>query len=159
MSLVGILTERNNENYISQELKKKNFKQEQIFFLREHTIKNLRNIKFETIVIGKRINQNKQVIREIIQNAKYVVFNADITENLNLLEDLSFNLITYGFNNEATVTTSSVEEGKIMVCVQRTIENSKEQKIELQEITRDLPNNLNAYAVMELVILELLYCQ
>ena len=49
MSLVGILTEKAHENYIKQELKEKNFKQEQIFFLKENTIKNLKNIKFETI--------------------------------------------------------------------------------------------------------------
>ena len=157
MSLVGILTEKANENYIMQGLEKKDFKQEQIFFLKESTIKNLRNIKFETIIIGKKISKNKKIFRELMQNAKYVIFNSDIKENLNLLEDLSFKLITYGFNPKATVTTSSVEEGKIMICIQRTIENLKGNEIELQEITRDLSANINSYAVMELVILELLY--
>ena len=159
MSLVGILTEKANEKYIMQGLKEKNFKQDQIFFLKENTIKNLKNIKFETIIIGKKISKNKQDIRNLIQNAKYVVFNADIKENLNLLENLSFSLITYGFNPKATVTTSSVEEGKIMVCLQRTIENLNGNKIELQEISRDLPNNISSYAVMELLILGLLYFQ
>ena len=159
MSLVGILTEKANENYIMQGLKEKNFKQDQVFFLKENTIKNLKNIKFEVIIIGKKVNKNKQYIRTIIQNAKYVIFNADITENLNLLEDLSFNLITYGFNPKATVTTSSVEEGKIMVCIQRSIENLKENKIEPQEISRDLPQNISSYAVMELLIINLLYYQ
>ena len=157
MSLVGILTEKAHENYIKQELKEKNFKQEQIFFLKENTIKNLKNIKFETIIIGKKISKNKGIIRELMQNAKYVVFNSDITENLNLLADLSFKLITYGFNPKATITTSSVEEGKIMVCVQRTIENLKGNKIEVQEITKDLPSDNISYAVMESLILELLY--
>ena len=32
MSLVGILTERNNENYISQELKKKNLILKDVFY-------------------------------------------------------------------------------------------------------------------------------
>ncbi len=159
MSLVGILTEKANEKYIMQGLKEKNFKQDQIFFLKENTIKNLKNIKFETIIIGKKISKNKQDIRNLIQNAKYVVFNADIKENLNLLENLSFSLITYGFNPKATVTTSSVEEGKIMVCLQRTIENLNGNKIELQEISRDLPSNISSYAVMELLILGLLYFQ
>ena len=159
MSLVGILTEKANEKYIMQGLKEKNFKQDQVFFLKENTINNLKNIKFETIIIGKKISKNKQDIRNLIQNAKYVIFNADITENLNLLENLSFNLITYGFNPKATVTTSSVEEGKIMICLQRTIENLKGNKIELQEISRDMPNNISSYAVMELLILGLLYFQ
>ena len=157
MSLVGILTEKVHENYLMQGLEKKNFKKDQVFFLKENTIKNLRNIKFETIVIGKKISKNKEIFRELMQNAKYVIFNSDIKENLNLLENLNFKLITYGFNPKATVTTSSVEEGKIMICIQRTIENLKENKIELQEITRDLPNGVSSYAVIELVILELLY--
>ena len=157
MSLVGILTEKAHENYIMQGLEAKNFKQDQVFFLKANTIKNLKNIKFETIIIGKKVSKNKEIVRELMQNAKYVIFNSDITENLNLLEDLSFKLITYGFNPKATVTTSSVEEGKIMVCIQRTIKNLKENEIELQEITRDLPSNISSYAVMELLILELLY--
>ena len=157
MSLVGILTEKAHENYIMQGLEAKNFKQDQVFFLKANTIKNLKNIKFETIIIGKKVSKNKEIVRELMQNAKYVIFNSDITENLNLLEDLSFKLITYGFNPKATVTTSSVEEGKIMICIQRTIKNLKENEIELQEITRDLPNNISSYAVMELLILELLY--
>ncbi len=157
MSLVGILTEKAHENYIMQGLEAKNFKQDQVFFLKANTIKNLKNIKFETIIIGKKVSKNKEIVRELMQNAKYVIFNSDITENLNLLEDLSFKLITYGFNPKATVTTSSVEEGKIMICIQRTIKNLKENEIELQEITRDLPSNISSYAVMELLILELLY--
>ena len=157
MSLVGILTEKAHENYIMQGLEAKNFKQDQVFFLKANTIKNLKNIKFETIIIGKKVSKNKEIVRELMQNAKYVIFNSDITENLNLLEDLSFKLITYGFNPKATVTTSSVEEGKIMICIQRTITNLKENEIELQEITRDLPSNISSYAVMELLILELLY--
>ena len=157
MSLVGILTEKAHENYIMQGLEAKNFKQDQVFFLKANTIKNLKNIKFETIIIGKKVSKNKEIVRELMQNAKYVIFNSDITENLNLLKDLSFKLITYGFNPKATVTTSSVEEGKIMICIQRTIKNLKENEIELQEITRDLPSNISSYAVMELLILELLY--
>ncbi len=156
MSLVGILTEKSNENYIKDQLKNE-LKEDQTFFLKETTIKNLKNIKFETIVIGKKINKNKKIIRQMAQKADFVIFNTDIIENLKLLENLNFKLISYGFNQKATITASSIEESKIMICLQRTIQNINQKRVEPQEVSMQITENINSYAVMELLALKLIY--
>lgn len=154
MSLIGILTQKSHEAYIKQE---NSITQEQIFFLKEESLSNLKNIQFQTILIGKKITQNKEQVKEIARKAKYLIFNTDIPENLDLLEDMQLELITYGFNSKATITTSSIEDSKIMVCLQRTLQNVQGKKIEPQELRLYLSDENNSYAVMELKSLEWLY--
>lgn len=156
MSLIGILTESNNEKYLKQELEKIT-NQDQIFFLNEECIKNLKNITFETVLLGKKIENNKEDIIKTIKKANNLIFNTDIIENINLLDNLQLKLITYGFNSKATITTSSISENKIIVCLQRGIQNIKGQKIEPQELQMNIKNNINSYGVMELLSLKLLY--
>ncbi len=156
MSLVGIFTESKNENYLKKGLKNV-FQQEQVFFLKEESIENLKNITFQTILIGKSISKNEQILRDLMKKAQYLIFNADILDNLYLLKDLSIQLITYGFNSKSTITTSSVEENKIMICLQRTIKNLQGKTIEPQEIKKEIFKNEDSYAVMELISLLLLY--
>lgn len=155
MSLVGILTQKSHETYLKPKLYNL-VAQDQIFFLKEDTLSNLRNIKFQTILIGKKVLKNKEQLRQIAKNANHLIFNADISENLDLLENLSVKLITYGFNSKATITTSSVEEGKVMVCLQRVLENNQGKKIEPQEFCSEVSEEENGYEVMELVGLQLL---
>lgn len=156
MSLIGILTKKNQESYLKQSLRGI-IQEEQIFFLKESSMQNLTNIKFQTILIGKEISKNKEEIKQIAKKADYLIFNTDIIENLNLLDDLKVQLITYGFNSKATITTSSMEENKAMVCLQRVVENVQGKKIEPQERKMHLPEENNSYAVMELMSLQLLY--
>lgn len=158
MLLIGILTESGHDSYLKEELKEI-LKKEHIFFLKESNMQNLKNIKFQVLLIGKKVLKNKEEIREIIKKADYVILNADIIENLDLLNNLDVQLITYGFNQKATITASSVEENKIMICLQRTIKNLQNKKIEPQEFKRKLIKDSNTYAVMELVSLLLLYKQ
>lgn len=152
MSLIGVLTKSKHQDYLKKQLPK-----EQLFFLKESSLENLKNIKFQTILIGKKIIKNKNQVRELAKKAQYVIFNTDIQENLDLLEDLSFKLITYGFNSKATITTSSMEENKIMVCIQRSIQNVQGKIVEPQELKIELEKNENAYSAMERIGLKLLY--
>ena len=154
MSLIGILTDKSHENYIKEGIKDI-VSEEQIIFLKEDSIQNLKNIKFETILIGKEVKRRKEQVEEIAKKAKYLILNTDIVSNLDLLDNLSFQLITYGFNSKATITTSSIEDGKIIVCQQRTIENKKGKSIEPQE--KSYIEETNGYAVMERISLELIY--
>lgn len=156
MSLIGILTENNHEKYLKQVLEKIT-NQDQIIFLNEQCIKNVKNITFETILLGKKIESNKEDMIKIIEKVDNLIFNIDIIENINLLSNLHLKLITYGFNPKSTITTSSILENKIMVCLQRGIQNIKGEKIEPQELQINIKNNINSYEVMELVSLELLY--
>ncbi len=158
MSLIGVLTEANHENYLNQEAKKI-INQDQIFFLNENCIKNVKNITFETILLGKKIEKNKKDIVKIIEKAENLIFNTDIIENIELLNNLHLKLITYGFNLKSTITTSSISENEIIVCLQRGIQNIKGEKIEPQELQMNIKNYNNSYEVMELVSLKLLYTE
>lgn len=156
MSLIGILTENNNKNYLKQQLKSV-INEEQLLFFNENCIENLKNITFETVLIGKEIKKHQNELRMIAQKADNLIFNTDITNNLNLLDDLNLKLITYGFNSKATITTSSVDENRIMVCLQRNVQNIKGKIVEAQEIEINTNGSINSYAVMELIGLKLLY--
>ena len=154
MSLIGILTDKSHENYIKEGLRGI-VSEEQIIFLKEDSIQNLKNIKFETILIGKEVKKSKEEVKELAKKAKYLILNTDMAKNLDLLDNLIFELITYWLNSKATITTSSIEDGKIMVCLQRTIQNVKGKSIEPQE--RSYKEETNGYAVMELISLQFLY--
>lgn len=155
MSLIGILTEHKNEVFLKKQLEKENW--EDVFFLNEKTIENMRNIKFETFLLGKRIESKQDIVRFMAQNSKYFVLNCDIKENLSLLENLDLMLITYGYNSKATITASSIEEGKVMICLQRNITNAYQENIEPQELKVEAIEDLKEEAAMELASLCLLY--
>ena len=76
-----------------------------------------------------------------------------------LLDNLNLMLITYGHNQKATVTTSSIGENKAMICLQRNIKNIYGKDIEPQEIELDIEEDVSDDAIMELAILNLLYKQ
>ena len=155
MSLIGVLTEHKNEIYLKKMLEQE--KLENIFFLSEKTVDNVRNIKFETFLLGKKIEKKQDIVRGIAQKASYFILNGDIKENLSILDNLDLTLITYGYNPKATITASSVEENKILICLQRNIKNVYNQEIEAQEIKIENCEDAEEYASMELASLILLY--
>ena len=155
MSFIGVLTERKNEAYLKKQLEGE--KLDTIYFLNENTIENMRNIKFETLLLGKEIEKKQDIIRSITNKIKFLIVNSDIPRNLEILKDLDVTLITYGFNSKATLTTSSIEDNRVMLCLQRNLENIYGEEIESQEMKIETKKNGNSYAVMELTSLLLLY--
>lgn len=155
MSLIGILTQNQNKAYLKEELKKRQL--EDVFFLTESTAQNMRNVKFDTFLLGKKITTKQETIREIAKRTDYFILNSDVKENLQLLDNLDLKLITYGYNQKASVTTSSVEEGKVIVCLQRGIKNIYQEEIEPQEIELKADKNENNSAILELASLLFLY--
>ncbi len=155
MSLIGIYTQSANEPYLKQKLTAM-LPENQIFFLKENSIQNLTNIKFSIILIGKKMAKNNTEFKAIIEKSDYLIFNTDIKENMELLENLTLNLITYGFNSKATITTSSVEEQKMLICLQRGIKNLQGGIIEPQEIEIQTNQEVNSYALMEFISLKVL---
>jgi hypothetical protein len=156
MSLIGIYTQSVNEPYLKQQLTDI-LPENQIFFLKENSIQNLTNIKFSIILIGKKMIKNNTNFKAIIEKSDYLIFNTDIKENIELLENLTLNLITYGFNSKATITTSSVEEQKMLICLQRGIKNLQGKIIEPQEIEIETSQEISSYALMEFISLKLLF--
>ncbi len=136
MSFVGIICHSKQEKYIKQILTT-NLPNENIIILKEDNIENFKNITFETIAIfssKETIFKKNEMIANIIKKAKYLIMNSDEKILLDEIKMISGNIITYGFNTKSTITTSSVNEESILVCIQRTIKNRLEEVIESQEI-------------------------
>lgn len=155
MSLIGILTQNPNKAYLREELKKR--KLEDVFFLTESTAQNMRNVKFDTFLLGKKITEEQEMIREIAKRTDYFILNSDVKENLQFLENLDLKIITYGYNQKASITTSSVEDERVIVCLQRGIKNIYQEEIEPQEMEFKTDKNENNSAILELASLLFLF--
>lgn len=160
MSFIGVICENKNENYINQILVK-NLENKNIIFLKEENIDNLKNIKFETIIImsnNKKLFLKKDIVKSITQKVKYLIINADEDIDLSMLENVSISVITYGFNSKSTITASSVKDDGILLCVQRSIENIFGREIEPQEIIIEKENTkIGTSVIMAISTILLLY--
>ena len=151
MFFIGIITNQKNELYVRKELKNLN-----IIFINDKNITNMRNIKFDAIVIDSKLN-NKQDLRKILANTKYLILNADIEFDLELIENLSLTIITYGFNSKSTFTVSSITENNIIICLQRIIFKANGEKIEPEEYQLKYVENIEKYAIIFTAIIEKIY--
>ena len=129
---------------------------ENIIFINDKNILNVKNIKFETIIIDAKI-KNKFELRKILSNAKYIILNSDIELDINILNDLNLVVITYGFNNKSTFTVSSIEENDIIICLQRIIFNKKGNEIEPQEYELKIDKDIDKYTAIAIEIIKILY--
>lgn len=155
MFFIGVVTNQKNEEYIKNKLANV-VPAENIIFITEKNILNIKNIKFESLLIDTKIN-NTTELRKIISNSKYIVLNSDIEMNLDAIINLNLVVITYGFNNKSTFTVSSIEENDIIICLQRIIFNKKGNEIEPQEYEIKMDKDIDKYTVIAIEILKIIY--
>lgn len=149
MSFIGVICKAKNESYIEQILTNK-LKANTIIVFTKENIENLRNITFETILIlsnNEEILCKREIVKNIIKKAKYLVINADEEINLDLLENMNLNVITFGFNSKSTITASSVTDESILLCVQRNVvlingNQMEPQEISIRKVEQKLPTNI-----------------
>lgn len=129
MYLVGVISE--NKEIINF-LQNKEFKQKIDFIdLDTKTIENFKNIKFEILLISNLEKYKKtNNFEKVISNSSISLINADIKDNLKVLDNIKGRVITYGFNPKSTITASSVNEGYISIYIQRIIEDVNNKIIE-----------------------------
>ena len=162
MAFIGIIAEKKEICDIEKNLKNyfNNLGQKHtLIAIQNSNIENIKNIKFETLLISSNsIDKQKQKnLEQIISNASFVVLNTD-TVNTNLIESAKQMVITYGFGVKTTVTMSSVDDEKIILCIQRGFENVNKVNIEPQEIIIKYNELLgNKYSKMGCHIIKLLY--
>ncbi len=159
MSLIGIIAKKKDIKEIKNNLDIVY----EVIEINNKSIENLKNIKFEQIIINKDLVLNKQeeeYIKKLINTTKYIIINADINiQILNNIEiDKPLKIITYGFNSKSTISISSVKEDYIILSIQREIEKLNNEKIENQEKKIDLikGENNNIYIkIIKFIIKEL----
>lgn len=144
MAFIGVIAESKNEmqikKIISKNLNSEN-KEHTVITINSKSIDNIKNIRFETILVIslEELSKKYSAINEILKNAKYLVINSDIDENnLEFINNTKVNAITFGFNQKATITASSVEDN-LMLCIQRKIIDVNRNILEPQEI--EIKNN------------------
>lgn len=139
MGFIGIICDNKDEKYLKKTLEsnfKSNKKQNSVIIINEKSIENIQNVQFETVLISsnnEKVLSQKEAIKKILNNVKYLIINADIKTNFEILNNMNLNVITYGFNSKSTVTASSVEED-ILVCIQRKISNINNNVVDEQEV-------------------------
>lgn len=153
MPFIGIISEENTENCIRREiLDKLQLNESNVLFIKEKSIENIKNIKFETIIIAREFKK-QEMLKNILKNVRYLIINSDIESNLNLLENINTSVITYGFNTKATITASSVEKEEMLLCIQRTLQNKDGKAIEPQEIKIAINENVNCTMAVSTLLL------
>ena len=156
MNFVGIITDKKNEllfyNYLNKKI------DSNIIIINNKNIDNMKNIKFDTLLINKKPSGRYDVLKKILLNSKKIVINSDININLSAFTNTSANIITYGFNPKSTVTASSLENDDALICVQRNFKSLNNKTIEPQEIKvqKNVKSN-NPYIIISSEILTLLY--
>ena len=70
-----------------------------------------------------------------------MIINSDVVKNFDVLVNNKINIITYGLNQKAMVTMSSIKSENILICVQNKFENSVGQMIEEQEVNVEISKN------------------
>jgi len=158
MPLIGIVAKKRDIQSIRREIRDNNI---DIIEITKESIKYIRNIKFEEIIFLENINLTEEeykYMNEIISNSQYLIVNGDtdieILKEINVQKPIK--LITFGFNSKSTITISSVNDDKIIACVQRDIEKINGEVLETQEkkIVAQNPkkiyNNLVVFIIKEL---------
>lgn len=155
MAFIAIITNEKNILNMTKFLKK-TFDMKDIIFISNNNIEKFQNMKFETVVVDKEI-KNVNQLKSIISNSRYLILNADIKIDSAILEDMNLMVITYGFQNKATFTVSSVSENNIIICLQRIMKTAQNGKYEPQEIDIKIEQNLDIHTIICMNILTMLY--
>lgn len=161
MSFIGIISDKKNEsdiaNCLQNNFNKKNIK-ENVIIINNKNIDNIKNIKFDSLLINKKVTGKSDVVKKLLSNSNNLIINSDIDTNLDILSKTTSNIITYGFNPKSTVTASSLENDDALICIQRNIRNTNNITLEPQEIkVEKSTQNNNPYIIMSVEILTLLY--
>ena len=69
------------------------------------------------------------------EHGKVFIVNNNDTETINRLKDKKAYVITYGLCNKATLTLSSIEQDRMVLCLQRSVTDLGGNKIEPQEFS------------------------
>lgn len=155
MSFIGIITNSKNEEYVNSILSKI-FPSHNIIYITEKNITNVRNIKFETVLLDRKIKQTQE-LKQIISKVNNLILNTDLELHLEILKELDLTVVTYGFNQKATLTPSSVTENSLIICLQRIIKDKDGNKYEPQEIELKISGEIEPNCVLGVFAITLIY--
>lgn len=160
MFFIGIISDKDYYKIENELYEVLNEKEYSIINITNYTINDIRNIRFDVILIINVDNlllESYEILKKIIDNSKYLVINTDIDNNLRFLEDLKINVITYGFNSKTTITTSSIKQEEILVCIQRNIKNINGKVIEQQDKKVNINKKYNTNHMLGIIAILIIF--
>ncbi len=116
-------------------------------------------IEFD-IIIHTSLNNGgyeNNKLRGLVSKSEYIIINSDEERWVELLNDnITTIVITYGFNNKATINLSSFNKQDIVeanICVQREIQTINRTIVEPFElpIKIDTKENVNIYSILSII--------
>lgn len=151
MPFIEIITDTKSQIQLNKSIKKEQVNNCEILYIKEKNIDNIKNIKLETLVINKKI-EDMEKISKIIENTKNVIINLDF----NKIEKQN-KVISYGYNSKSDITISSIDEDEALIYIQKEITSIFGRKIEPQEVKVKLKSDINIYNIMIIIALNVLY--
>lgn len=162
MSFIGVISDNKCFENIKEKIKEKDSeKQLNLIHINSKSIANIKNIKFETIIINNELEKLKDYqsnLKKICLNAEYILLNTDINQTFHILQEEKINIITYGLNQKSTVTISSIRETDILIYLQRNIKTKKNKILEVEEKRIKIKDsNSKTYEIMIIYIILAIY--
>lgn len=151
MPFIEIITDTKSQMQLNKSIKKEQVNNCEILYIKEKNIDNIKNIKLETLVINKKI-EDMEKISKIIENTKNVIINLDFNK---IGKQNKF--ISYGYNSKSDITISSIDEDEALIYIQKEITSIFGRKIEPQEVKVKLKSDINIYNIMIIIALNVLY--
>lgn len=171
MPFIEIITDAKSQIQLNKIIDKDIVNNCDIMFIKEKNIENIKNIKLETLILNQPI-ENINIMNKIIQNTKNIILNLDFNEEkmgnfnldidqekVNLNNENSLKIISYGYNSKSDITVSSVEDDQVLICIQNTIKSIYGRNIEPQEIKVNVKSDINIYNIMIIIALSTLYAR
>ena len=154
MTFVGIISDNKSFQVLNENIDTQDYNLIQI---NNKSIDNIKNIKFEMIIINKELKsleEKKLIIDTLCMNSKYILLNTDLNKEFNFGQKCKEKIITFGLNHKASVTISSITESSILIYLQRNIKDKNDKLIEVGEkqvkINKD--NKIKVYEILIIYI-------
>ncbi len=153
MSFIGVVANKkcfeHIKNKITQEIKEETINFVQINL---RSIENIKNIKFEMLIIEDNLDKfkkNEEIVEKLLENSKYLMLNTDKNPKCEKIKELP-NKISYGLNQKATITVSSISDTDILIYCQKNLKNKEGNIIEIEEkrIKKKTKNALKTYEIL-----------
>ena len=155
MSLIEIVTDEDSKMQLNKVINKHMINDNEVIYIKEQNLENIKNIKLETVVINSKIS-NLNVMKKIIDNSKYLIINLDYNEKIKeYIENKK--TITFGYNSKSDITVSSITENQSFLFLQRSITSIFGKTIGIQEIKVNFSYGISFYDVMIIIALTILY--
>lgn len=162
MTFIGMISEHKSFENIKEILKKNARNDINIINVNKKNISNMKNIRFEIIIVDSSLNEFEEesiIIEKLCMNARYIVINTDINKKFpDIIKQSKAHVITYGLNQKATVTISSITENNVLIYLQRNLKDEKGDIIEIGEkmVAINEQDKLKIYEILIIYIIFLI---